>query len=327
MTQYVRNNRRDERDLRARGDRRTSADQRDPRASAGSGDYHRGNARYATKARRRSPWRVVFWVAIAVLVVALCVLLYIGYTYWSSQNAYEQIAQENFTAPDDAQDGSQGSELAGFSVDWDALRAVNPDVVGWVYIPDTEVSYPIAHRDGDDSYYLSHTFSGDSAGNFGAEFGCIMLSGENSADFSDEVNVIYGHNMTNGSMFALLAGFADSATFNQHRTIYLLTPEASYKLTTFAANRVLGTDTSIVVPSQSASSLDEYVQARVDASLVEPDPEPILAIEESKVFVFSTCDGADNTYRIVTCAEIEDYMPAEGAAEGEHAEDGQTESE
>ena len=82
----------------------------------------------------------------------------------------------------------------------------------------------MAHKDGDSEYYLHHNFSlGE--GSFGAEFGSIMLSGENAGDFSDEVNILYGHHMRNGSMFALFAEFRDSAIFNEHRTIYLLTPE------------------------------------------------------------------------------------------------------
>ncbi|MFR7405086.1 MAG: class B sortase, partial [Coriobacteriaceae bacterium] len=113
--------------------------------------------------------------------------------------------------------------LADLVVDWDALRAINPDIVAWVYMPGTIINYPVAHKDGDSEYYLHHNFSlGE--GSFGAEFGSIMLSGENAGDFSDEVNILYGHHMRNGSMFALFAEFRDSAIFNEHRTIYLLTP-------------------------------------------------------------------------------------------------------
>lgn len=291
-------------------------------ARADAGAYQRGNERYATRGRRRgrrSPWRVVFWVALVVLVVSLGALAYVGYTYWSGQRAYDKIASDYFEVPDGmqngVQDGAQSASLVDFNVDWDALREVNPDVVGWVYIPDTEVSYPIVHRDGDDSYYLTHTFSGDTAGSFGADFGCIMLSGENSADFSDEVNVIYGHNMANGSMFATLAGFGDSTTFNQHRTIYVLTPQGGYQLSTFAVNRVSGTDASIVAPNQGADELLSYVQARLDASLVVPDPAPSAPADITQVFAFSTCDGADSSYRIITFAEVVEYVPENGAAD------------
>ena len=142
----------------------------------------------------------------------------------------------------------RSTNLADLVVDWDALRAINPDIVAWVYMPGTIINYPVAHKDGDSEYYLHHNFSlGE--GSFGAEFGSIMLSGENAGDFSDEVNILYGHHMRNGSMFALFAEFRDSAIFNEHRTIYLLTPEGNYRLQTFAVEHVPMTHASIATPN------------------------------------------------------------------------------
>lgn len=273
-------------------------------AAATAGEYGRAADRYSTQSRKKGPWRVVFWVALVVFVLSLAALAAIGFSYWSGQRAYDDIASENFSAPSDV----SGATLADFSVNWDALRTVNPDVVAWVYIPDTDVSYPIVHRDGDDSHYLTHDFNGNTRNVIGAEYGCVMLSGENAGDFSDAVNVIYGHNMANGSMFALLARFTDSATFNAHRTFYLLTPAGNYELTSFAVDRVPGSSTDIVIPNPG--DVTAYVQARLDASTVTPDPAAPAASEIDKVFAFSTCDAPDNSYRIITFCSVTDYQPA-----------------
>ena len=189
------------------------------------------------------------------------------------------------------------------------MRAVNPDVVGWIYVPDTKISYPIVHRDGDDSYYLNHTFSGDTTGQFGAEFGCIMLSGENAGDFTDQVNVVYGHNMADGSMFAQFARFTDAQAFNAHRTVYVLTPTGNYKLSTFAIDRIEETDTSVVVPNfGSPEELSAYAQTRMDASLATPDPAASPASSIGQIFAFSTCDNSNDFYRFITFAEVVDYQ-------------------
>lgn len=259
----------------------------------------------ATGGRGKGPWRVVFWLALVVLVGSLGALGYIGYTYWNGQQAYDSLATDYFEAPSDP----AASTLADFEIDWDALRAVNPDVVGWIYVPDTKISYPIVHRDGDDSYYLNHTFSGDTTGQFGAEFGCIMLSGENAGDFTDQVNVVYGHNMADGSMFAQFARFTDAQTFNAHRTVYVLTPTGNYKLSTFAIDRIEETDTSVVVPNfGSPEELSAYAQTRMDASLATPDPAASPASSIGQIFAFSTCDNSNDFYRFITFAEVVDYQ-------------------
>ncbi len=272
----------------------------------------------AQKAKRHRRWRVVLIVALIIILLALGIFAYIAYTYWNGQKAYDDLADQYFSAPEDG-------NLDDFYVDWDALRAINPDVVGWVYVPNTEISYPIAHRDGDDDYYLTHTFSNDEASNFGAEYGCIMLSGVNKADFSDEVNVIYGHNMANGSMFALFSKFYDSDTFNEHRTIYLLTPTGNYQLRSFAVNHVEGSDTSIVIPYFGTSEeLEEYVSKRLENSVVEPDSDPPDPSSVNQVFAFSTCDGSNNTYRYVTFCLVQEYVRTapEDSGSSEEALDG-----
>lgn len=268
----------------------------------------------ATSGRRgKGPWRVVFWLALVVLAGSLGALGYIGYTYWNGQQAYDSLATDYFEAPSDP----AAATLADFEINWDALREVNPDVVGWVYVPDTKISYPVVHRDGDDSHYLNHTFSGDTTGRFGAEFGCIMLSGENAGDFTDQVNVIYGHNMADGSMFAQFAQFTDAATFNAHRTVYILTPTGNYKLSTFAIDRIEETDTTVVVPNfASAAELSGYAQTRMDASLVTPDPASSPASSINQVFAFSTCDNSNDFYRFITFAEVVDYQPVGASGSG-----------
>ena len=263
--------------------------------------------------RGGGPWRVVFWLALVVLVGSLGALGYIVYTYWDGQQAYDSLATDYFEAPSDP----AASALSDFDINWDALREVNPDVVGWIFVPDTKVSYPIVHRDGDDSYYLNHTFGGETTGQFGAEFGCIMLSGENASDFADQVNVVYGHNMADGSMFAQFAKFTDAAAFNEHRTVYILTPAGNYKLSTFAIDRIEETDTSVVVPNfATQAELSSYAQTRMDASLVTPDPASSPASSIGKIFAFSTCDNANDFYRFITFAEVVDYQSAGAAHAG-----------
>lgn len=259
------------------------------------------------KGSGKGPWRIVFWAALLVFALSAAALAYIGYTYWQGQKTYDDIAADAFTVP-------ESSSLADFEVDWDALRAINPDVVGWIYVPGTEINYPIAWREGDDDYYLKHNFNGVSSAEFGAEYGSIMLSGVNEPDFSDEVNIIYGHNMANGSMFAQLAKFHDADAFNSYRLMYLLTPQGNYLLRSFAVVHVPGSSTDIIIPNfESDEDRVAYMQDKIDASIVEPDPAGSAAADIDRAFAMVTCDGANRSYRYITYCEALEFYPAGSA--------------
>lgn len=249
-------------------------------------------------------WRSLFWLALIVFVVSAGALAFIGYTYWQGQKSYDEIASEAFAAP-------ESNTLADFEVDWGALREINPDVVGWIYMPGTEINYPIAWRDGDDEYYLYHNFNGESSAEFGAEYGSIMLSGVNRSDFSDAVNIVYGHHMANGTMFAILAKLQDDADeFNSHRLVYLLTPEGNYLLQAFSVVHVPGSSDDIIIPN-FASDVERtaYMQDKIDRSIVEVDPAGSPAEEITKTFAMVTCDGADRSYRYITYCEVVEFCP------------------
>lgn len=273
------------------------------------------------RARRRKKkslvWRIVFWVALVVFVASLAMLGYIAYSYFHGQQVYDEIETTAFEAP--AEEDAAMLTLADFHVDWDALRAINPDVVAWVYIAGTEVSYPVVHKEGDSEYYLHHNFNNGSAGQFAAEYGAIMLDGHNKADFSNDVNLIYGHNMRNGTMFHLFNEFRDPAEFNSHRIVYLLTPGGNYRLGSFALDHVPATDADrIIIPTfNTDQELAAYVQARIDESVVTPsqiDSDPPLPDPNNvhKVFAFSTCDGANNTNRYILFCSVLDFLPLDG---------------
>lgn len=263
---------------------------------------HNGYAPFvpSSHARRRAQtrWRVVFWVAIAVFVVAIAGLIAIGISYARGSASYEDLSRD---AGPSLADSVTDASLTGLSVDWDALLAVNPDTVGWIYVPGTSISYPIVYS-GDDERYLTEDFYGET--NPLVSFGAIFLSGVNTADFSDANSVIYGHHLLNGAMFSPLADFADEVTFNEHRTAYLLTPAGSCRLVSFALLHVDSSD-PIVQPSfATAADRAAYVQDKIDRSIVAVEGDLPAAEEIEQMFTLSTCDNLATDGRYVLCCYV-----------------------
>ncbi len=257
--------------------------------------------------KRRHPVRTaILALSFLVLAIALGLAGYIAWTYWNGQHEYDELTDYlQITDPESP------PTLASFQVDWDGLRAINPDVVGWIYLPGTVINYPIAWRDGDDSYYTKHNFGRNSVGNFGAEYGCIALSSTNAPDWTDEANFLSGHHMRNGSMFALLAKFINSDEFNAHRTFYLLTPEGNFKLTSFSCNKIHGKDEETVIPNFiDKQDMTNYVQQKLDTSLVTADPPAPAAEDVEQIVMLYTCQEPDNRYRICVYTSVDEFVPA-----------------
>ena len=83
-------------------------------------------------------------------------------------------------------------------VNFDALFAINPNVVGWLVLPNSSINYPIVQGT-DNRHYLRHTFRGQRNAN-----GAIFLDYRDTPDFNSRAKV-YGHNMRNNAMFGTLS--------------------------------------------------------------------------------------------------------------------------
>lgn len=139
----------------------------------------------------------------------------------------EQVVAVPAPFPSEAP-GGDAPEPPPITVDFAKLRGENPDVIGWIYCPDTEVNYPILHSD-DNRYYLRRL----SDGTYNIA-GSIFADCRNGEELSEENVILYGHNMSNGTMFALLPKYARQEFYEAHPVWYLLTPTANYKVELFA---------------------------------------------------------------------------------------------
>ena len=102
--------------------------------------------------------------------------------------------------------------------------------IGWIYVPDTHINYPIMQSE-DNDFYLHH---GADGGYLYA--GSIFLDYRCNADFSGVSNILYGHNMSNRSMFADVTNFTDRAYFDSHRYGWLTTENDVYSVCFFAVD-------------------------------------------------------------------------------------------
>ncbi len=149
-----------------------------------------------------------------------------------AENALSDMAEPDATPDPNAQAGSGDSGAAApTTVNWDYLRSVNSDVIGYIYCPGTTINYPVVQTT-DNDFYLHRSFwdkQENVSGTLFADSVCNIGSQYNNF-------IIYGHNMKDGSMFASLQKYVDATYYEQHPTIYFYTPQGDYRVELIAAH-------------------------------------------------------------------------------------------
>lgn len=109
-------------------------------------------------------------------------------------------------------------------INFEELTVINPDTVGWIRIPDTNIDYPIVQTDNNDTY-LHTDFNGEES-----VYGSIYLDYESDSDLMGRNNILYGHHMKNGSMFKDIVKYKEEQYFKDHQFFEIYTPERTIKL-------------------------------------------------------------------------------------------------
>lgn len=249
-------------------------------------------------------------VAIAVFCYAAFNLYHIYTEYKKGTDEYNQIEEMAVTERD-----ADSAEVAGPSaqikppieVDFDKLKSVNEDVVGWIYVdalPD--ISYPIV-KGKDNQTYLHQTYEKNY--NFA---GTIFVDYENSGDFSDCNTLVYGHNMKNGSMFGHLKKFReDDKLYKQDKYFWILTPERNYRYEIITAYTTSVNSDTYTLFKGPGEEFEKYLETIKGYSEIQTD-DTDLTIKD-RIVTLSTCTGNEST-RFVVQGKRVDAEDADGAA-------------
>ena len=150
-------------------------------------------------------------------------------TTFSEEDTAEPLAE---TEPVRAYDTLPEKTMRELIAAAQTLTGAYPDAIGWLIIPGTNINYPLMQGE-DNDFYLHHAYDGShlSAGSIFLDFRC-----ENQ--LMNGINVVYGHNMKNGSMFAGITKFGDMEYFHAHRYGWLATTDKVYRLDFFSLAHV-----------------------------------------------------------------------------------------
>lgn len=228
-------------------------------------------------------------ISTVLIVVGVALLLVAGGLFVSAQLGYRQAQQtyaelQQYAVSSDSGDGVP-------DVDFDALAAINPDIVGWIYIPDTVVNYPVVQTD-DNTTYLDLLF--DRSGNGS---GTIFMDMDDTAPgMVDQQTTIYGHHMYDGSMLKVIDNTTDQAEFDKIQHVYYITRDTTYVLTPLLTAQVEDTfvdarKTDFTGEGESLQGYLEEMQTLARAQASDATERIGQITDEDHVLSLVTCAG------------------------------------
>lgn len=155
-------------------------------------------------------------------VIMACLVIIMFFSAWKIYSIVKDY-KDNQSVYDVLTEQSRDGEFTG-DIDFEALRKINPDVIGWLYYKDSLIDYPVV-KGSDNDYYLYRMFDGTYSA-----FGTLFVDAITDNPFKQFNTIVYGHHMRNGSMFGHLIRLKDPSYAEEHPRMELITPEGKFHL-------------------------------------------------------------------------------------------------
>ena len=250
------------------------------------------NSKSIKKINKRNNFIIIF--SVILILVALYNIIDIMNDYRKSEDLYTKLNEEYIfeRSKDDKESSSKWYE--DISVDFDSLKKINSDIVGWIYFENNDISYPVLYS-GDDDKYLRKSFDGEDA-----TAGSIFVEGANNSDFEDKNTIIYGHNMRNLSMFGKLKKYTrEQDYYDNNKYIQIITPNMYYRYEIFAYESVNEDSNVYQISFEDDAAIESYINKIRELSERQTDIDVSV---DDKIITLSTCSTLSNHKRFVVHA-------------------------
>ena len=173
-------------------------------------------------------------------------------------------------------------------MDFVALREQNTDVLGWILIPNTKISYPLVQGE-DNDYYLNHTWRKSRS-----VVGAIFMEQQSSPDLMDFNTIIYGHRMNNRSMFGRLLDYKEESYWQAHPRFYITDDSGTHTYEIFAAYEAAVRSTPYCIRFASDTEKQIFIDYSLEHSVVNTGIVPRVT---DRIVTLSTCTGNGHATR------------------------------
>ena len=220
------------------------------------------------------------------LLLILMIMFLSCYMLWDSNQVYQAADAKNYEAYIPTEKHTKSFE---------ELQKINPDIIGWIRINETNVNYPLLQAEDDDTYMNT-----DAEGKYSLS-GSIFLHCANKPDFSDFNNMIYGHHMDHGGMFGDVVEYTDISYFEKHMEGWLYLADATYQIQMFACVETDAYD-NMIYGCGSDTDLNKLLSYIEEHAVVYKN---MTTDRPAQVIGLSTCADARTNGRVIVFGRLE----------------------
>lgn len=258
--------------------------------------YDEADEAFDKKEHKKNVRRIISRVILIVCAVVFCVSAYmlinIFLEYKKGSDTYENVQSEVISEDTPVTvELPEGEVEIPFTYNHQALLSINPDALGYLYVPSVNLRLPIVQGD-DNEKYLETTIDGEINRN-----GCPFVDYRITGGMSASHLIIYGHTLYSGTMFSSLHRYRSSGFYETegNDTFYIYTEDKIKEYRIFSVYLTDPVSDTFTFNFPDLESLREYAAERKEMSMYATHYD---ANEATQIVTFSTC--ADNlTKRLI----------------------------
>lgn len=236
-----------------------------------------------------------YYLILVILIIFSLTFIYSAYKLFKIYKEYNAAVEEyenlhEYTKERTVVDDQANDNELKIDIDFEGLKYINSDIVGWIYFENVNVNYPIV-KGIDNGYYLNHTFKKEQ--NIS---GSIFMDYRNDSEFKDLNTIIYGHNMKNGSMFGSLRKLLKEEFYRENSYFWIITQEGKYKYDIFSVYIDESTSESYNIKFKNIEEYSKHLNMIKDKSIYDTG---INLTENDLVVTLSTCTSTEENNRFI----------------------------
>lgn len=226
-----------------------------------------------------------FLISIGI-VVALGFTGYFGWDYYQNLKQKETATKESAEVKDLAVEEITINSKIKQKVNLSKLQqTINPDIVSWLYVPETNINEAVLQNKQDTNFYLRR----DIRKNYNI-YGVLFFD-KDSDPATDYVSYMFGHNTDDDTKFSQLEKFWDANYKNKNWYVYKDGYQYEYELVT----RFEVSPRSSIYPVEEFAKEDSELlkKALLDYKIPKDVVDSINSTDQYMFLV--TCENWDNS--------------------------------